>query len=141
MAPMSLKFCQIMGAIPLFKFLFQLHLCLIFLANSQIRLKIRPSLDRGGAEFFIDGIICLIQLSGALFLFVREQGHLRCLFPCQIVQSHADKPQGSAAVPQLSKQLLAEQIDFIGNVGRVHELTLMGPGFEIIGTDGNGHTV
>ena len=60
---MSLKFCRIMGAIPLFKFLFQLHLGLIFLATSQIRLKIRPSLDRGGAEFFIDGIICLIQLS------------------------------------------------------------------------------
>ena len=47
----------------------------------------------------IDGIIRLIKLSGSFFLFIREQGHLRSLFPCQIGQSHADEPEGSAAVP------------------------------------------
>ena len=93
--------------------------------------------DGGGAEFAAELVDGLVELAGAVALFVGEEGELLGLAVGEVTEGDAEQAEG-AAVPEFGEEGLGAVIELLRDVAGLGEAALVGAVFEIAAADGDG---
>lgn len=93
--------------------------------------------DGGGAEFAAELVDGLVELAGAVALFVGEEGELLGLAVGEVTEGDAEQAEG-AAVPEFGEEGLGAVIELLRDVAGLGEAALVGAVFEVTAADGDG---
>lgn len=93
--------------------------------------------DGGGAEFAAELVDGLVELAGAVALFVGEKGELLGLAVGEVTEGDTEQAEG-AAVPEFGEEGFGAVIELLRDVAGLGEAALVGAVFEIAAADGDG---
>lgn len=93
--------------------------------------------DGGGAEFAAELVDGLVELAGAVALFVGEEGELLGLAVGEVAEGDAEQAEG-AAVPEFGEEGFGAVIELLRDVAGLGEAALVGAVFEVAAADGDG---
>ena len=93
--------------------------------------------DGGGAEFAAELVDGLVELAGAVALFVGEEGELLGLAVGKVTEGDAEQAEG-AAVPEFGEEGFGAGIELLRDVAGLGEAALVGAVFEVTAADGDG---
>lgn len=93
--------------------------------------------DGGGAEFAAELVDGLVELAGAVALFVGEEGELLGLAVGEVTEGDAEQAEG-AAVPEFGEEGFGAGIELLRDVAGLGEAALVGVVFEVAAADGDG---
>ena len=93
--------------------------------------------DGGGAEFAAELVDGLVELAGAVALFVGEEGELLGLAVGEVTEGDAEQAEG-AAVPEFGEEGFGAVIELLRDVAGLGEAVLVGAVFEVTAADGDG---
>lgn len=93
--------------------------------------------DGGGAKFAAELVDGLVELAGAVALFVGEEGELLGLAVGEVTEGDAEQAEG-AAVPEFGEEGFGAVIELLRDVAGLGEAALVGAVFEVTAADGDG---